>query len=193
MTTKQLQHLLAYLGYSLTPDGLDGPETKATVTQFQQDYGGLSIDGIPGDHTQAALRNAVGDDWQKPAANGSFWDEIQYFTREEFRYQCGGKYCNGFPVEPAEATVRALDEIRRRLGVPVTISSGVRCVSHNADIGGVRNSQHLYGLAADLHSSARPKEMQQVAESVLGDTGGIGRYSWGIHIDTRATKARWLG
>lgn len=193
MTVNQIQHLLAYLGYSVTPDGFDGPETKAAVTQFQQDYGGLIADGIPGDHTQTALRKAVADDWQKPAATGNFWGEIQYFTREEFRCQCGGKYCNGFPVEPAEATVRALDEIRRRLGVPVTISSGVRCASHNASVGGVSNSLHLYGLAADLHSSAKPKEIQAVAEAVLGDTGGIGRYSWGIHVDTRAPKARWLG
>lgn len=57
---------------------------------------------------------------------GTFWDDIRYFTREEFRCQCGGKYCNGFPAEPAEETVRMADEIRRRAGVPLNVNSGVR-------------------------------------------------------------------
>ena len=58
---------------------------------------------------------------------------------------------------------------------------------------GVSNSQHLYGLAADLHSEAAPAKMKAVAEEVLGHTGGIGLYGWGIHVDTRAGYARWNG
>ena len=42
---------------------------------------------------------------------GDYWDEIEFFDREEFRCQCGGKYCNGFPTEPHEATVRFADAI----------------------------------------------------------------------------------
>ena len=55
------------------------------------------------------------------------------------------------------------------------------------------NSQHLYGLAADLHSTASPAKMKAVAEEVLGHTGGIGLYGWGIHVDTRSGYARWNG
>ena len=71
--------------------------------------------------------------------------------------------------------------------------SGVRCAAHNAEVGGVANSQHLYGLAADLHSAASPAEMKAAAEEVLGHTGGIGLYGWGIHVDTRQGYARWKG
>ena len=77
--------------------------------------------------------------------------------------------------------MRTVDEIRHRLGVPVSVvgggGSGVRCASHNAEVGGVANSQHLYGLAADLHSAASPAQMKAVAEDVMGRTGGIGPYN----------------
>ena len=197
MSTYQIQLLLLYLGYSPgDPDGIDGPTARAAVKQFQQDFGGIGVDGIAGEETQKALRHAVAYGFLKreespTVSNPDGWP-AEYFTRAEFGCKCG-KYCNGFPVEPAEATVKAVDEIRRRLGVPVTITSGIRCKQHNANVGGVSNSPHLTGLAADLHSSASPKRMREVAEAVLGNAGGIGVYSWGIHVDTRATKARWNG
>ena len=90
-----------------------------------------------------------------------------------------------------------MDEIRYRLGIPISIvdggGSGVRCAAHNAEVDGVANSQHLYGLAADLHSAASPAQMKAVAEDVMGRTGGIGLYDWGIHVDTRQGYARWKG
>ena len=121
--------------------------------------------------------------------------DIRYFKRAEFRCPCGR--CGGFPVEPQESIVRIVDEIRHRLGIPISIvdggGSGVRCAAHNAEVGGVSDSQHLYGLAADLHSAASPAQMLAVAEDVMGHTGGIGLYSWGIHVDKRSGYARWNG
>ena len=35
--------------------------------------------------------------------------------------------------------------------------------------------------------------MKAVAEDVMGRTGGIGLYDWGIHVDTRPRYARWNG
>ena len=58
---------------------------------------------------------------------------------------------------PEEELVRVCNEIRRRLGVPVEIvtagGSGVRCPTHNANVGGMANSLHLTGNAADLFPS----------------------------------------
>ena len=51
----------------------------------------------------------------------------------------------------------------------------------------------MYTLVADLHSAASPAEMKAAAEEVLGHTGGIGLYGWGIHVDTRQGYARWKG
>lgn len=201
MTMKQIQNLLQFLGYyEGIPDGDYGPKTAQATENFQRDYRGLKVDKLPGEQTQKALRDAVAygmptyEDEQK-AENGDFWGRVKYFTRKEFACQCGE--CGGFPVEPDEGLVLALDEFREKLGVPIYIvdagGSGVRCAKHNADVKGAKNSQHLYGLAADLHSSKSPEEMYRVAEEVLGDTGGIGLYSWGIHFDVRPVKARWKG
>lgn len=209
MTDRQKQHLLGYLGYySGQVDGIWGRLSEEATLAFQRDYG-LEEDGICGHMTQKMLIGAIAGTVvkvERPAESepeatdkgqtGTFWDDIQYFTREEFRCQCKGKYCNGFPVEPEEKMVRTVDEIRRRLGIPVSIfdsgGSGVRCPKHNAEVGGVYNSEHLYGRAADLHSSASPERMKAVAEEVMGNTGGIGLYSWGIHVDT-GKYSRWNG
>lgn len=43
-----------------------------------------------------------------------------------------------------------LDPARERYGGPITVNSGYRCPRHNADVGGVRNSQHTKGEAADI-------------------------------------------
>ena len=203
MTVKQIQCLLTYLGYSPgTIDGIEGRNTQAAILAFQADYG-LTVDGIFGIGTEARIREVVasGEPPQQPQVTqgteggADWWKDIRYFKRAEFRCPCGR--CGGFPVEPQESIARTVDEIRYRLGIPISIvdggGSGVRCAAHNAEVGGVANSQHLYGLAADLHSAASPAQMLAVAEDVMGHTGGIGLYSWGIHVDKRSGYARWNG
>lgn len=198
MTDKQRQNLLQYLGYyDGIPDGAWGPKSQAACRAFQEDFGGIAQDGVGGPETDGALKHAVSLGFLKREdvtdtnvgnkdQTGTFWDKIQFFDREEFRCQCGGEYCNGFPVEPQEQMVRTVDEIRRRLGVPVQIvtagGSGVRCRQHNANVGGAANSLHMTGNAADLHSSKSPAEMYRVAEEVLAGTGELGLYNWGIHV-----------
>ena len=210
MTNKQRQHLLAYLGYyEMNVDGDWGSGSREACKAFQRDRN-LTADGYGGPETDKQLRYAVYNDLEKPepvddvtdiyigdkaTLTGTFWDESDFFDREEFRCQCKGKYCNGFPVEPEEELVRVCNEIRRRLGVPVSIvdsgGSGERGPHHNSAVGGVGNSNHLYGRAADLHSSKHPLEMYRVAEEVLGDTGELGLYDWGIHVGVNCTYSRF--
>ena len=200
MTAKQQQCLLAYLGYDPGQiDGVDGPKTQAALAAFRSDYG-MGAEGLVAAVAGTAAKVERPAEAEKAATDkkktGTFWDDIRYFTREEFRCQCKGKYCNGFPVEPEEKMVRTVDEIRHRLGIPIGIvtsgGSGVRCPTHNTEVGGVYNSEHLYGRAADLHSYASPAKMKAVAEEVMGNTGGIGLYDWGIHVDT-GKYSRWNG
>ena len=204
MTVKQIQCLLTYLGYSPgTIDGADGRNTQAAIRAFQADYG-LTVDGIPGAATQKMLIGAIAGTAAKvdkpaqtgQAKTGTFWDDIQFFARAEFRCQCGGRYCDGYPAEPAEETVRMADEIRRRAGVPLTVNSGLRCARHNAEVGGVSNSLHTTGQAVDLSGNIAPAKLRQIAEQVQAEMipgrGGLGLYSWGIHIDN-GKKSRWNG
>lgn len=164
---------------------------------------GLEDDGIWGDQTDAAIRELIykGEDLPEddkdinvPGKTGTFWDEIEFFDREEFRCQCGGKYCNGFPAEPHENTVRYADAIRRRIGKPIPVNSGLRCPTWNSIQGGVSNSNHNNGGAVDLGCpiGVTPAEMKCAAEEVMGNTGGIGLYGWGIHVDD-GKYSRWNG
>ena len=201
MTTLQIQALLTYLGYDPGEvDGIPGRNTRRAVLAFQAAEG-LEQDGSPGPLTQAALLEAVAKGrFQEEAARapeettGTFWDGIKYFKKPEFACKCG-KYCDGYPAEIDMDMVKIADEIRSRIGKPIHINSGLRCKTHNANVGGVSNSQHILGKAADLGcpSGCTPAQMASIAEEIMGDTGGIGTYSWGIHIDTRSVKARWNG
>lgn len=206
MTILQAQCLLAYLGYPVgVPDGITGSQTRQAVMLFQTAEG-LKADGDPGQETQAALLAAVaaGKMYTPPtktenAETGTFWDDIRYFRRAEFRCQCGGKFCNGFPTEMTEETVRLADEIRRRAGVPLRVNSGVRCKQHNADVGGVWNSLHLTGQAIDLapiSGNISVARLQEIAEQVQAEKipgrGGLGRYDWGVHVDN-GKYSRWNG
>ena len=202
MTAKQKQCLLAYLGcYDGPLDGLWGEKSQLATIDFQRAYMAQEdVDGVFGAATEKRILDVIASG-EKPVVaenetttSADWWKDIRYFKREEFRCTCGK--CGGFPVEPDEKIVRTVDEIRHRLGVPVSIvdagGSGIRCPAHNAEVGGVANSEHLYGRAADLHSSASPAKMKSVAEEVLGNTGGIGLYNWGIHVDV-GKYSRWNG
>ena len=111
MNTYQQQCLLSYLGYYTGQiDGQWGGMSTAACRAFQKDYG-LTADGICGTMTQKMLVAAVAGTAvkvERPAEaeqattgkpkTGTFWYDIRYFTRDEFRCQCNGIYCNGFPV-----------------------------------------------------------------------------------------------
>ncbi len=43
-----------------------------------------------------------------------------------------------------------LDPIRRRYGAPIIVTSGYRCPALNTAVGGVANSHHIVGCAADI-------------------------------------------
>lgn len=202
MTIKQRQHLLAYLGYYVgNVDGVWGTLSKTACKAFQRDFGGIQVDGFGGTETDKALKHAVA--YGMPAkedtstkeenATGNFWDGIKYFKRSEFACKCG-KYCNGFPVEPNEKLVETLETIREHFGVPVTVSSGIRCKTHNTNVGGVSKSQHMEGTAADIVVKGVPvSEVVKYAETLMPKTGGIGTYKTFTHIDVRSVKARWNG
>lgn len=153
MTTKQKQCLLEYLGYYdpdnsnkvNNVDGIWGPASKAATEKFQTDYA-LEADGEFGPLTEKRILEVIATG-EKPGVD---WSKVKYFRREEFMCNCGGKYCNGFPVEPVPALVYTADKIRGHFGKAALVSSGVRCKQHNANVGGVPDSRHMKGRAMDF-------------------------------------------
>ena len=140
----------AYAGTTLVNDGLAGKRTMDAVSAFQKAMS-LQVTGIVDKTTYASIcAKTVPVPDSDTTETDTFWDEIKYFAPEEFRCKCGGRYCNGYPVRMREEVVRICDAARRHFGRPGHIISGLRCQIHNANEGGVANSQHMYGEACDL-------------------------------------------
>ena len=90
--------------------------------------------------------------------------------------------------------VDVLQKVRDHFGKAVTINSAFRTASHNKKVGGATYSQHCYGKAADIKvSGVSPSIVAAYVETLMPNTGGIGRYSTFTHVDVRATKSRWNG
>ena len=78
----------------------------------------------------------------------------------------------------------------------IIINSGYRDPAHNSSVGGVSNSQHLYGLAADFTiENYTPYEVQaglRVLKNRLEfPLGGLGLYDTFTHFDIRGYYALW--
>ena len=58
-----------------------------------------------------------------------------------------------------------LDPAREKLGMPVVVNSGFRCPLHNKTVGGVYNSQHVSGQAADVHCKDNKKLAKVIVEN----------------------------
>lgn len=164
--------LIKYAG-ALVNDGLAGPAT-ANGTKVFQNAKGLPQTGVvdmdtwnmlmaessydeehseivrPSSDPPASNTPTTSSPSGTPATSGTFWDDIKYFTRDELRCKCGGHYCNGFPAEPQELLVRLAERARNYFGAPAHNVSCLRCRQHNANSGGVANSQHMYGEAMDI-------------------------------------------
>lgn len=154
--------LVKYTDEPLVNDGLAGPATMAALKRYQEAKG-LPQTGIVDDATWDTLMEEIpAQGWSDETISkketvekdslttDTFWDEIKYFTREELKCKCGGRYCNGFPAEPHELLVRLAERARRHFGAPAHNVSCLRCPVWNARSGGVANSQHMYGEAMDI-------------------------------------------
>ena len=76
-----------------------------------------------------------------------------------------------------------LDPLRRIMQKPIIITSGYRCEKLNKAVGGVANSQHQKGLAADLICA----DMESL-EKVLRETGGFDQL---IKEHRKGSKSFW--
>lgn len=114
----------------------------------------------------------------------------EHFDSSEFACKCGcGGLRNGADINPR--LVHVLERMRAILGVPLVLSCGYRCPAHNYEVGGVSNSQHIYGTAADVQKPDGVSVDAMYAAAEQAGADGIGWYSWGVHVDVRGYPARW--
>ena len=118
----------------------------------------------------------------------------KYFTESEMACKC----CGQVPPQGVDQHLyELLDDIRERVGQPLILSCACRCPAHNAEVGGVPNSQHVTGQAADIivPDDMTVEELACISEEMGAD--GVGRYfSDGfVHVDVRSGRCadtyRW--
>ena len=116
--------------------------------------------------------------------------KIKYFSLSEFLNSATAKRLriDNTPtfevVDNLNKLADYLDVIREKVGEPIIISSGYRCPMLNKAVGGVVNSQHQKGLAADLVCANMTK-----LESVLRETGGFDQL---IKEHRKGSKSFWF-
>ena len=113
--------------------------------------------------------------------------KLGYFGTKEFESKEGAKSPFGEMVVRKEL-VYLLNHIREKGGKPIIINCAYRSPEHNKAVGGVENSYHVQGLAADI----RPENLEDLPELLdMVTDGGVGLYGTFVHVDARGRRARW--
>lgn len=87
-----------------------------------------------------------------------------------------------------------LDDARAIAGIPFTITSGYRTISHNAYVGGVqagvnsKGSSHLFGYAADIAAPTSRQKYVIIKSLLQAGFTRIGIASNFIHVDNDPDK-----
>ena len=119
-----------------------------------------------------------------------------YYVTDHFMYSdfiC--PCCDMLKIVPGfYRHVSLLERMRQEIDSPIIVTSGYRCKSHNAMVGGSPRSWHLL-FATDIKSEDDNQDkletMYEIAVT-LG-FGGIGRYETHLHLDLRPEEVRWRG
>lgn len=174
LTVKARKKRFEFLGLKYNKTGI-----KTLQKKYFKD--GDLVDGIYGVQTDILLRHVY--NVKKYTKN---------FTPEEFKCECGGRYCNGYPTFMKRVELKNLQAIRDHYKQPMTVTCGVRCKKYNDSLAGsVPNSGHLRGYACDFSQfgvttnlsdrKASIKWMKTLpnTEYIYGD--GINSYGYSVY------------
>ena len=120
-----------------------GTYNKENIRKFQAKYfvRKKDIDGIYGPNTDILLRHVY-----------NVTRYTKNFNPTEFRCECGGKYCSGYPSWMKKIELEHIQAIRDYYKKPMVITCGLRCKGLNRELNGsIQNSLHLTGYAVDFY------------------------------------------
>jgi hypothetical protein len=115
-------------------------------------------------------------------------DLSAHFSKAELACHCCGE------LKIDQGLIDALEQLCSLAGREIVIQDGYRCPAHNQEMGGVTDSEHTRGLAADVGIPGL--SLQQMYELALQipafAEGGIGVYDGAfLHLDVRRYAGRW--
>ena len=84
--------------------------------------------------------------------------------------------------------IMMLDLVRRDFGRPMKINSGYRTEAHNKNVGGVADSPHLSGVAADIKVNNGRERYDLIMSLLKHKLHRIGIGNTFIHVDIDETK-----
>jgi len=104
---------------------------------------------------------------------------------------------SGLPNTPGQLAIenleylveKVLDPAREATGVPIEVTSGYRSAAVNAAIGGVSNSQHVTGQAADITTADMAKlfawlRAHATFDQLIWEFGSTAQPGW-IHVSIK--------
>ena len=165
-----------------------GEYNKTNIKKFQRTAfkRAKDIDGVYGLDTDRALRH---------------WYNVRFYSKdfkpEEFRCECGGRYCTGYPSYMKRVELANLQSIRDHYGKPMTVTCGLRCAPYNRSLAGsIQNSKHLTGYACDFYMKGVTDTLANRRSAIRwikklpnhGYTYGDGYNSNGVYI-----RAAYMG
>ena len=109
---------------------------------------------------------------------------MKWFSMNEFECHCGCRMPDSARANIVALVEQVLDPARERYGKPVCVNSGYRCARHNAAVGGVANSRHTRGEAADICCSDNERLARIIEEN--------GRYDQLIRYMGPGGKIRFI-
>jgi zinc D-Ala-D-Ala carboxypeptidase len=81
-----------------------------------------------------------------------------------------------------------LDRARSLAGIPFKITSGYRSEEHNKKVGGVENSSHIKGYAADIACNGSARRHIIITSLLSAGFNRIGVADTFIHVDNDPNK-----
>ncbi len=159
-----------------------GEYNKTNILKLQKKYfvRKSDHDGIYGKNTDILLRH--------------IWNcsQVRNFEPEEFKCECGGKYCTGYPDRMKMIQLNLLQEVRNHYNKTMHITSGLRCKKYNSEVGGIKTSKHLSGYATDFYMSNITDTLtnRRITISYLKTLDNF-VYAYGDGIDSNNNRDRY--